>query len=120
MPVSVDEAERCSGLHHAGSDGRLDRGAAIGVGIEIDTERGFVALERLDIGHRIVKRPIALALRPCCDADDADFVPGYLRLLGRLEGGALGTVDARRPFPSFTRRELLQEPADEMMEIRPR
>src|SRR5215475_7490414 len=115
-----DGSKRGGGLHDAGADGTLDRGVAVGVGIEIETDRCFIALERLDKSHRIIKRPVILAAQSSCRVDGPDFVTWDFRPLLRLEGGAPRAVDTRRPFDGFNRRVMPQQPTNEMVKIRPR
>jgi hypothetical protein len=80
----------------------------------------FIALERLDIGHRVVSVSLCGTAPLPRRINLLYFEPRQVGMLRLLESHPIGKIDPRRPFDRLDRRKSLQQILGQMLKVSPR
>src|SRR6266446_1610181 len=120
LPPLLNQANRRCRYNGPGIERRLHCGLAAGLRGEIEPHDVFIALQRLDVGHRQEARPLSGTPTLSRRINLANLKPWQVALLGGLEGFALPGFDLRRPLDCLDRRKALQQALDQVAKIGPR
>jgi len=80
----------------------------------------LIALEGLDIGHRVVLVALCGTVQLAGRIDLSYLEPGQVGMLRLLESDPIGKIDSRRPLDRLDRGKALQQILGQMVKVSPR
>src|SRR5713226_7255996 len=113
----LDEANGRRRAHVPGFDRLDDRRVPIGIRSKIEAHSLFVAVRRLEIGHRIVSSTVSSAAQVAGGTWFSDGKAQQLLALRPLERRTVPGFDARRPLDRLNRRKSIERGLHESAKI---